>query len=157
MLINKWQELEYRLDICRATTGAHIEAYGCAWKSFWVTLYTVENINFIKRLGTKNISMYFCIPLARTPSIYTSFSLYELYKLITYFQLADQLSLIKISLLLQLDHFSRGLFSPVFGPWIFWNAQVVIRNSTKPSTEEYKPTHTDVIYNEIMSLLHSSV
>jgi len=24
MLINTWQELEYRLDICRATTGAHI-------------------------------------------------------------------------------------------------------------------------------------
>jgi len=30
MLINKWQELEYRLDICRATTGAHIEVYGRA-------------------------------------------------------------------------------------------------------------------------------
>jgi hypothetical protein len=27
--------------------------YGCAEKSFWVTLYTVENINFIKLLGTK--------------------------------------------------------------------------------------------------------
>jgi len=25
MLINTWQKLEYRLDICRATTGAHIE------------------------------------------------------------------------------------------------------------------------------------
>jgi hypothetical protein len=30
MLINPWQELEYRLDICRATTGAHIEVYGRA-------------------------------------------------------------------------------------------------------------------------------
>ena len=30
MLINKWQELEYCLDICRATTGAHIEVYGRA-------------------------------------------------------------------------------------------------------------------------------
>src|SRR5215510_15156452 len=30
MLINTWQELEYRLDICRATTGAYIEVYGCA-------------------------------------------------------------------------------------------------------------------------------
>jgi len=30
MLIDKWQELEYRLDICRATTGAHIEVYGRA-------------------------------------------------------------------------------------------------------------------------------
>jgi len=28
MLINTWQELEYLLDICRATTGAHIEVYG---------------------------------------------------------------------------------------------------------------------------------
>jgi hypothetical protein len=30
MLINTWQELEYRIDICRATTGAHIEVYGRA-------------------------------------------------------------------------------------------------------------------------------
>jgi len=30
MLINTWQELEYRLDICRATIGAHIEVYGRA-------------------------------------------------------------------------------------------------------------------------------
>jgi len=50
MLINTWQELEYRLDIYRATTGAHIEVYGRAWKSFWVTLYTVENINCIELL-----------------------------------------------------------------------------------------------------------
>jgi hypothetical protein len=27
VLINPWQQLEYRLDICRATTGAHIEVY----------------------------------------------------------------------------------------------------------------------------------
>jgi len=27
MLLSTWQELEYRLDICRATTGAHIEVY----------------------------------------------------------------------------------------------------------------------------------
>ena len=27
MLINMWQELEYCLDICQATTGAHIEVY----------------------------------------------------------------------------------------------------------------------------------
>jgi hypothetical protein len=30
MLINTWQELEYCLGICRATTGAHIEVYGRA-------------------------------------------------------------------------------------------------------------------------------
>jgi hypothetical protein len=30
VLINTWQELEYRLDICRATAGAHIEVYGHA-------------------------------------------------------------------------------------------------------------------------------
>jgi len=30
VLINTRQELEYCLDICRATTGAHIEVYGCA-------------------------------------------------------------------------------------------------------------------------------
>ena len=34
MLINTWQELEYRLDICRATAGAHIEVYGRALKIF---------------------------------------------------------------------------------------------------------------------------
>ena len=28
--LKKWQELEYRLDICRATKGAHIEVYGRA-------------------------------------------------------------------------------------------------------------------------------
>ena len=30
MLVNTWQELEYRLDICRATTRAHVEVYGRA-------------------------------------------------------------------------------------------------------------------------------
>jgi hypothetical protein len=30
MLINTWQELEYRLDICQETTGAHIEVCGHA-------------------------------------------------------------------------------------------------------------------------------
>jgi len=30
VLINTWQELEYRLDIRLATTGAHIEVYGRA-------------------------------------------------------------------------------------------------------------------------------
>jgi hypothetical protein len=30
MLINTWQELEYRLDICRAAAGAHTEVYGRA-------------------------------------------------------------------------------------------------------------------------------
>jgi len=30
MLINTFKELEYRLDICWVTTGAHIEVYGCA-------------------------------------------------------------------------------------------------------------------------------
>jgi hypothetical protein len=53
MLINTCQELEYRLDICGATAGAHIEVYGRAKMSFSVTLYTVENIYFIKLLGTK--------------------------------------------------------------------------------------------------------
>ena len=30
VLVKTWQLLEYRLDICRATTGAHIEVYGRA-------------------------------------------------------------------------------------------------------------------------------
>jgi hypothetical protein len=30
VLINTWQELEYRSDICRDTTGAHVEVYGRA-------------------------------------------------------------------------------------------------------------------------------
>jgi len=29
-LTDTWQDLEYRLDVCRATTGAHIEVYGRA-------------------------------------------------------------------------------------------------------------------------------
>jgi hypothetical protein len=28
--LNLWQQLEYRSDICRATTGAHTEVYGRA-------------------------------------------------------------------------------------------------------------------------------
>jgi len=53
MPINAWQELEYRLHICRTTTGAHIEVHRRAYKYFLVTLYSVENINGIKLLGTK--------------------------------------------------------------------------------------------------------
>jgi hypothetical protein len=34
-------------------SGAHTEVYGRALKSFWVYLHTVENINFVKLLGTK--------------------------------------------------------------------------------------------------------
>jgi hypothetical protein len=34
MLINTWKELEYRLNIRRATTGAHNEVYGRAKISF---------------------------------------------------------------------------------------------------------------------------
>jgi hypothetical protein len=30
MQLNTWQELQYRLDICGATTRAHIEVYGHA-------------------------------------------------------------------------------------------------------------------------------
>jgi hypothetical protein len=30
MLTKTWQKLEYHLDICRATTGVHIEVYGRA-------------------------------------------------------------------------------------------------------------------------------
>ena len=30
VLINTWPELEYRLDICRATAAAHTEVYGRA-------------------------------------------------------------------------------------------------------------------------------
>ena len=30
MLLNTWQDLEYHLDICRATTGAHVDVYGHA-------------------------------------------------------------------------------------------------------------------------------
>ena len=33
MLINKWQELQYHLDIRQATAGAQIEVYGHAYKS----------------------------------------------------------------------------------------------------------------------------
>jgi hypothetical protein len=51
MLINTWQKLENRLDICRATTGAHIEVYWRAYKTFWVTLYNAEKINFTKYLS----------------------------------------------------------------------------------------------------------
>src|SRR5215510_3093573 len=41
MPINTWQELEYRLDICGATTGADIEVYGRAHKNLFELLCTL--------------------------------------------------------------------------------------------------------------------
>jgi hypothetical protein len=40
MLINTWQKFENRLDICRATTDAHIEVLTCIKKLFEF-LYTM--------------------------------------------------------------------------------------------------------------------
>jgi hypothetical protein len=41
MLINMWQKLEYRLDICLATSGVHTEVNGHAYKSFFELLCTL--------------------------------------------------------------------------------------------------------------------
>jgi hypothetical protein len=59
-LINRWLELEHHLDICRTTTGAHIEVF----LSFSVHCWRQK---FHKAIRYLNISMYLCIPLARTP------------------------------------------------------------------------------------------
>jgi hypothetical protein len=33
MLQNKWREIDYRLDVLRATKGAHVEVYLCVVKN----------------------------------------------------------------------------------------------------------------------------
>ena len=35
MLENKWREIDYRLDVLRATKGAHVEVYCCVVKNFF--------------------------------------------------------------------------------------------------------------------------
>jgi hypothetical protein len=39
MLTRVWQELEYRIDVCRVTRGAHIEHFCCQKKKFSVFLW----------------------------------------------------------------------------------------------------------------------
>jgi len=69
MLINTWQEIEYRLDIRQATTGAHIGVRMCI-KIFMSYSVLCWKHKFQKAFRYYNISMYFCIPVARTPCIY---------------------------------------------------------------------------------------
>jgi hypothetical protein len=38
MLMRVWQELEYRIDVCRVTRGAHIEHLRCQKKSVFLWL-----------------------------------------------------------------------------------------------------------------------
>jgi hypothetical protein len=56
ILINTWQKLEYRLDVCQATTGAYIEVYGRALKTFQL-LYTMLKNKFHQSFKYKNISI----------------------------------------------------------------------------------------------------
>jgi hypothetical protein len=39
MLTRVWQELEYRIDVCRVTCGAHIENLWLSKKTFSVFLW----------------------------------------------------------------------------------------------------------------------
>jgi hypothetical protein len=39
MLTRVWQELEYRIDVCRVTRGAHIEDLWLSKKTFSVFLW----------------------------------------------------------------------------------------------------------------------
>ena len=39
MLTRLWQELEYRIDVCRVTHGAHIEHLCCQKKTFPVFVW----------------------------------------------------------------------------------------------------------------------
>jgi len=39
MLTRVWQELEYRIDVCRVTRGVHIEHLYCKKKTFSVLLW----------------------------------------------------------------------------------------------------------------------
>jgi len=46
MLTRVWQQLEYRIDVCRVTRGAHIEFPSCQKKNFFSFRVAVKN--FIK-------------------------------------------------------------------------------------------------------------
>jgi len=43
MLTRVWQELEYRIDVCRVTRGAHIEHLKLSKKNFFTFPVAVKN------------------------------------------------------------------------------------------------------------------
>jgi len=51
MLENTWREIHYRLDVLRATKGAHVEVYSCVLKNFLIYIL-------------KKIYIYICFPRA---------------------------------------------------------------------------------------------
>jgi hypothetical protein len=80
MLPRTWQEIEYRVDICRATNGAHIQIFYGTTKTLWfVEHVTVSPISVclflykLLRLGPMPLifddpvefSHYFCIRQSR--------------------------------------------------------------------------------------------
>ena len=45
MLENTWREFDYRLDVLRATKGAHVEVYWCVVKkTSWVTFWRKKHL-----------------------------------------------------------------------------------------------------------------
>jgi hypothetical protein len=46
MLTRVWQELEYRIDVCRITRGAHIEHSSCQ-KTFFSFPVAVNNYTMV--------------------------------------------------------------------------------------------------------------
>jgi len=55
MLENTWREIDYRVDVLRATKGAHVEVYWCVVKNFlsWVTFWEKTSW-FELHFGKKN-------------------------------------------------------------------------------------------------------
>jgi hypothetical protein len=71
MLINTWQKLENRLDICLVTTGCpHWSVLRCIKNFLSYSIQCWKN-KFCKSFRHKNISIYVCIPLAWTLCIWT--------------------------------------------------------------------------------------
>ena len=69
MLQNTWREVEYRLDVCRATHGAHIELHWPSSETRWVFISSYVKVYVNNPLFTLEVITYFSISLAWTSCI----------------------------------------------------------------------------------------
>ena len=72
MLQNTWREVEYRLDVWKATQGAHIELQWPSSETRWVFISSYVKVYVNNPLFTLEIISYFSIPLAWTHCTYVT-------------------------------------------------------------------------------------
>ena len=78
MLQNTWREVEYRLDVCRATQGAHIELHWPSSETRWVFMSSYVKVYVNNPLFTLEIITNFSILLAWTPFKMWSYDMWSL-------------------------------------------------------------------------------